>query len=520
MSGDRLAPWRKTGRKADARHFDGLCTGCLFEFAVYDDRHRQQGRAIACLTGPALETNIDGGRMFEGQILAIEDEYYEYWVENLFGRIQDSPVIFFHFCEVSEASCRSRTAFRDPIHVDVFRLIGAEQMGRLTWLKEEQKEWMKSHPAVIGGRDVPGSGGPPAPGAAPPPEAAPGAVETGVAGLEGLAKALGAGQEANKRPLNEESSDADERRRQKKKDRRDRRGHKRSPSPGREGRSAKAPRRDGRDQDQGQLQMELNKKVPQEPRLSALELGPAHKKKKKKKSRSSSSNRARGRSPSSSSSSGSLFRSAALPRGMERLRRLHQKRPGSLASLSLLRMQELVHRAQGRGTAAESDEKLPPVALGYLAGVFLVQNPPVTVGLRTLRELRTVATVIDMLCQNDALRALDVLVQRLKALELAHAQQGWSQASQLELVLEDNQSAVFRPELKAAQTEVKEDWKIQRGPFRQPRSSGWNPNWAPVNETPGAPADGDTKDTPPNNQPKGGARKGKGKGKKGRFGRK
>jgi hypothetical protein len=183
-------------------------------------------------------------------------------------------------------------------------------------------------------------------------------------------------------------------------------------------------------------------------------------------------------------------------------------------------MQELVHRAQGRGTAVDSDEKLPAVAMGYLAGVFLVQNPPATVGVRNLRELRTVATVIDMLCHNDSLRALDVLVQRLKALELAHNQQGWSQASQLELVLEDNQSAVFRPELKAAQSEVKEEWKIQRGPFRQARPTPtWTPAW-PTSETPGGQGDGDAKDAPPNNQPKGGARKGKGKGKKGRFGRK
>ena len=69
-----------------------------------------------------LETNITGGRVFEGQVLAIEDEYYEYWFENLYGRLADSPVVFFHFCDVPVGICGSLTEFRNPIHIDVFRL--------------------------------------------------------------------------------------------------------------------------------------------------------------------------------------------------------------------------------------------------------------------------------------------------------------------------------------------------------------------------------------------------------------
>ena len=77
MAGERLGPWRKTGQKADARHYEGLQIGCIFEFAAYDDRHRQQGRVVACLTAAALESNIAGGRVYEGQVLAVEDGYYE-----------------------------------------------------------------------------------------------------------------------------------------------------------------------------------------------------------------------------------------------------------------------------------------------------------------------------------------------------------------------------------------------------------------------------------------------------------
>ena len=86
--------------------------------------------------------------------------------------------------------------------------------------------------------------------------------------------------------------------------------------------------------------------------------------------------------------------------------------------------------------------------------------------------------------------------------------------------MNDDLGAVFRPELRAAQSEVKEDMKIQRGPYRPARPNNWpTQTWAaeaPANEGKGD----DTKEGPPLNSPaKGGGKKGKGKGKKGRFGR-
>ena len=77
----------------------------------------------------------------------------------------------------------------------------------------------------------------------------------------------------------------------------------------------------------------------------------------------------------STSSSGSLFHSAALPKGLERLRRVHQKYPGKIASLSLLRMRELVAMTLGRGTAEESENPLPAVATPYLIQVLLSRYP-------------------------------------------------------------------------------------------------------------------------------------------------
>lgn len=308
-------------------------------------------------------------------MLAIEDEYYEYWFENLYGRLADSPVVFFHFCDAPVGICGSLTEFRNPIHIDVFRLVSPTQAGKLAWLTDAKKDFVKMHPAIVGGADVPGGGVTSTPGANQPLDNQPRQVRTGAEGVEGLARALGGAPGGNKRPASEESEPPPKEGRKKKKERHRGRSRKRSDSDPEkpDKKKKKKPHRHGKDQDEsegGPLREELNKKTPPVPRLSALELEGGHKKKKKKRKSRGSTSEGRDRcSPSSSSSTGELFHSAALPRGMERLRRMHQKNPGRLASLSLLRMQELVHRAQGRGTAVEMTDQLPAVAMGYVAGV-------------------------------------------------------------------------------------------------------------------------------------------------------
>ena len=174
--------------------------------------------------------------------------------------------------------------------------------------------------------------------------------------------------------------------------------------------------------------------------------------------------------------------------------------------------------AQGRGTAFKEEETamLPAVAVGYLTQVFFQQHPPSVVRLRSSKELRTLAHCIDLICRNDPLRSLDVMIQRLKAIELSHIQGNWHQASQLELVMSEDQLATFRQEVKAAQQEVKADLALQQGAGQRRWSRPWR------YEAPGtgdAPKTGDVKEggggdkLPDNAQRE--PRKGKGKGKKG-----
>lgn len=85
-----------------------------------------------------------------------------------------------------------------------------------------------------------------------------------------------------------------------------------------------------------------------------------------------------------------------------------------------------------------------------------MKNPEPSLGLRNLRELRTLAAMVDLMASNDTLRALDIALQRMKAIEVFVAQGNWTQATMLELVpAEGEQRAWFRQELKAAQQEAK-----------------------------------------------------------------
>ena len=175
----------------------------------------------------------------------------------------------------------------------------------------------------------------------------------------------------------------------------------------------------------------------------------------------------------------------------------------------LLRLQKLLMRARGGGPA-EPSSQVPAVARAYLRQIYFAQHGVDQLGPRNTQEMLTLATAVDYICQNDSLRALDVLLQRLKALEVSQAQGNWSHAAEL---MTHDQTAVFRQELKAAQQEVKTDLELQKDPRRRT----WRPQrWYEGGD--GGETPREDKDKPPDNAPKG-PRKGKGKGKRGKGGK-
>ena len=86
------------------------------------------------------------------------------------------------------------------------------------------------------------------------------------------------------------------------------------------------------------------------------------------------------------------------------------------------------------GGAEVSDQ---PRVLAYLETVFNQRYGKDAVGLRTSREMRTLAETIDALMEGDALRAGDLLIQRFKALETSVVDGTWSRARHHELIPEE-----------------------------------------------------------------------------------
>ena len=72
--------------------------------------------------------------------------------------------------------------------------------------------------------------------------------------------------------------------------------------------------------------------------------------------------------------------------------------------------------------------------MAYVSQVVLTQHPPQSMGVRNHRELITLGRSIDLLLTGRLGELGDLLVQRLKALETAVAEQNWSTARHQELI--------------------------------------------------------------------------------------
>eukprot|EP00438_Fugacium_kawagutii_P020011 Skav203482 [mRNA] locus=scaffold921:365199:371984:+ [translate_table: standard] len=344
-----LPAWRRTGRKAKEEHYSGLCTGAFIEFVGYTDRRAQQGRLLGCLAECEPLHERERGKAALMHVLAIEDEYFEYWHEQTYGTYAPTVMTPVHFCERPTGACGSATRYRDPLHIDVFRVLAHDEVLQLGWLTDVHKARIEGPPQAVpgaGARGLGGDTGTPAPGAgdAGGSPAGAGGVRPGAAGIMGLAGALGAGGQREA----ERQAELDALR-AKKAERLD------GADQGNDGEEDKPPKEKGsKKRPSDDLLKELHGRSPKEPRLSALDLATSSKKDKKKRSKKKKKKKKeKDKDDSGSSSSGStstsseeLFRVAALPKGMEKLRRVHQKYPGRIASRSLLRLQELLMNAQ------------------------------------------------------------------------------------------------------------------------------------------------------------------------------
>ena len=108
----------------------------------------------------------------------------------------------------------------------------------------------------------------------------------------------------------------------------------------------------------------------------------------------------------------------------------------------------------------DSQDRLTPVVTSYLTAVLLPAQGT-AIGLRSERELRTLAMAIDLILEGQIARALDVLSQRFKAVESASGEGGWSVSRHLELLPEGRVTSVSAKEREAMQRQENTETRLR-----------------------------------------------------------
>lgn len=104
-----------------------------------------------------------------------------------------------------------------------------------------------------------------------------------------------------------------------------------------------------------------------------------------------------------------------------------EKYPGRFAARLLGKIKTLLSREEGPMYLNPGKNLTPSSATSYLLTILGPTHRDYLT-IRTSRELRTVAKVLDLLVQGWYERAADICAQRFKALELSLTDQGWSRA--------------------------------------------------------------------------------------------
>lgn len=195
---------------------------------------------------------------------------------------------------------------------------------------------------------------------------------------------------------------------------------------------------------------------------------------------------------SSSSSKGEMGEVGLFPEDIP-AKRIWSKFPGALTGGSIREMQNHLLTHQGQVWELDSG-KIPPVALQYFRMQLAGKMQP---AMR--REALHLALVLDLGLQAKFPELLDVVSQRLKALESQASGNHYTVTSKMELVPQEQGMVATPGETEKAARLAREDWKIKAAAVK-PHGSQSFVNW----ESKGGKGD-----------PKG---KGKGKGKNDRKG--
>ena len=179
-------------------------------------------------------------------------------------------------------------------------------------------------------------------------------------------------------------------------------------------------------------------------------------KKAKRAARKKAKERSSDGSDSSSDHSGTDLEAEAedtLFDGETKVQRIAQRCPGALACQALTMMRS--NLLQEAGADREGDS-LEPIALMYMRQhLFKKANGP------ALREILTLSIAVDQLLNARPARALDTLLQRLKAVEAGLNGAHWSVAQKLEVGPTENLTLTGQEELSPAQKEAYSDARMK-----------------------------------------------------------
>ena len=465
--------------------------GWFLELKVDDEKGDPQGEVLVGVLVESTKTR-HGGWQVLASFLSASDEYYRWWMSQGEGKRFAVRGVY-HLCGDTVKNCRAHGMRHIHVHVGKSRRVLENELNsrRVTWLKNEAKEIFEGNLAKFYAtlRKEPGRPG--------KPEGDPGAIQVGEP-REGRgdrnarvgrdredtssnSSTTSAGMKQRLKRLRAELAAAEKERDEKKGKggTRRRKGNRRSKREKAEKKNRVEKRSRGRSEKRRSAKKA--RKRSKSPASGAVEKKREKKKRKRgQKDRSSSSTRTTskyegaplfgvagtsGRQPveggdrgpfgggsavdfnDSSSSEESSFRKGSgvsAKSSQMRLVRYAERHPGRLASRLLLRMQE----ATARGALEPSTETrslTPVVAQNHLLTVLLPSLGE-KAGVRTKRELKTLAKVLDSLAKGDPAGAADVVAQRVKALERASHESHWGTAQYLELLPPENTTLLDRSE--------------------------------------------------------------------------
>lgn len=512
--------------------------GTYLDTQLYDGSHQPQGLGLWRVSGS--DKRRKDGLWLEARLIAASDEHLNWWLREGDGKDHNRKFKL-HLCTSAEADCRKTK--RQPtveFHTDYFRLLDVGDINEkiIQWAKSgKAKEDVEAEQARLQGiaprgRAAKASGSRPSDTAmdwsvSDQGEADSNADEAADISrkLEALKKQVEKGREdsgekGKKDKKTKAASKADPTKSKEKKDRkkgkskktksgRKKKKGKRSSSQSRPrvewfGRARKGSKqsssRTGSSTGDGSSSSSSESEKPKK-------AGAGKKKKSKKRKRDEEADRgpygvgvkqrydggegSSGSEGSEDDEVGSSFR-AGLSTKSQHLQLIEyaEKRPGRLASRLLLKMGRILSR-QESPLNHDGRNLTPSTATSYFLTVVVPQYRD-RLSLRTSREMRSTAKILDLVAQGLHGQAADVLAQRYKALEMSLADQNWLRAQHLELIPAEGAVLTEPDELVMATKEQKSEMKLKALVSQNP----WRPREF---------SKGDEK----------GKTKGKGKGKKG-----